>query len=176
MHSFATLVTCDGASPFATHLPVQYDPEGEQGTLLGHMARTNPQWRHFGDDEVLTIFPGPHAYVSPRWYETELAVPTWNYAAVHVYGIPRIITDHARVCALLQSMTDEYESSADAPWTGDIPAEFRDSLIESIVAFEIPIGRIEAKFKLSQNRPAEDQQRVLSSCETDPSVSEPSQP
>ena len=159
-HSFATLITCDGGSPFATHLPVLYEEGGAQGTLVAHMARANPQWRHFCDDEVLTIFQGPHAYVSPSWYDTELAVPTWNYAAVHVYGVPRIINDHGRVCDLLQTMIDEYESSADVPWTGDVPSEFRDSLIESIVAFEVPIGRIEAKFKLSQNRPAGDQQRV----------------
>jgi transcriptional regulator len=121
------------------------------------MARANPQWKHFGDDDVLTIFQGPHAYVSPRWYETGPAVPTWNYTAVHVYGVPQIITDHSRICDLLQTMVETYESSADNPWTGDIPAEFRDSLIESIVAFEIPIRHIEAKFKLSQNRPKADQ-------------------
>ena len=160
-HSFATLVTHVGVSPSATHLPVLYEERGDHGTLLAHMARANPQWRHFGDAEVLTIFSGPHAYISPSWYETAPAVPTWNYAAIHVYGVPRLVNDHSQVCSLLQTMTQTYEAASASPWLGDIPDEFRDSLIESIVAFEIPISRIEAKFKLGQNRPVSDQQRVF---------------
>lgn len=157
-HSFATLITNDGEVPFASHLPVLIDDDEE--SLVAHMARANPQWQHFGDAEVLTIFQGPHAYVSPSWYETPLAVPTWNFTAVHVYGVPQIIEDHDRLCGLLQKTVDVFESTFAKPWPGQIPADFRDSLIPGIVGFEIAIRRIEAKFKLSQNRSTADQQNV----------------
>src|SRR5579864_6650019 len=103
-HSFATLITQDDAAPFASHLPMLFRPDrGPHGTLLAHMARANPQWQHFaGGREALAIFHGPHGYISPSWYETAPAVPTWNYAAVHAYGPAAIITDHDRIVDLLQ--------------------------------------------------------------------------
>jgi transcriptional regulator len=121
------------------------------------MARGNPQWQHFAEGrEVLAIFHGPHGYISPSWYETTPAVPTWNYAAVHAYGVPAIINDHDRVVALLEETVRAYEATLAQPWPGDLPEDFRDKLIHGIVAFEIPITRLEGKFKLSQNRPAAD--------------------
>jgi len=162
-HSFATLITHDGSAPFASHLPILFDPAaGSHGTLISHMARTNPQWRHFASGaEVLAIFHGPHSYISPSWYESGPAVPTWNYATVHAYGVPVIISEHKRVVALLNETVAAYESSFEQPWKGDIPEEFRDKLIQGIVAFEILITRIEGKFKLGQNRPETDQQGVF---------------
>jgi transcriptional regulator len=140
-----------------------FDPErGANGTLIAHMARANPQWRQFATGvETLTIFQGPHAYVSPAWYATEPAVPTWNYAAVHAYGVPTIIDDRERTIELLNRTVARYEASFDPPWNGELPAEYRDGLIRAIVAFEIPVARIEGKFKLGQNRSIADQQGVF---------------
>lgn len=161
-HSFATIVTHDGAVPHATHMPVLHDPDkGEKGTLVSHMARANPQWQHFEDGrEVLVIFTGPHAYVSPAWYVTSPAVPTWNYTAVHAYGIPRLVTDHDQFAAMLQDLIEFYEAPRPDRWQGEMPEEFRDRLMKGIVGVEIEITRIEGKFKLSQNRP-EDQPGVI---------------
>jgi len=162
-HSFATLITHDGTAPFASHLPVLFRPgAGSHGTLVSHMARANPQWQHFASGgEVLAIFHGPHSYISPTWYQTGPAVPTWNYAAVHAYGTPTIFSEHERVAALLRETVSFYEASFEHPWSGDLPEEFRDKLMQAIVAFEIPITRIEGKFKLGQNRSAADQQGVF---------------
>jgi transcriptional regulator len=162
-HSFATLITHDGAAPFASHLPVLFRPHvGGHGTLVSHMARANPQWQHFADGrEILAIFHGPHSYISPSWYQTEIAVPTWNYATVHAYGVPKVFSAHERVVSLLRETVSAYEASFKQPWPGDLPDDFRDKLMQSIVAFEIPISRIEGKFKLGQNRPAADIQGVF---------------
>ncbi len=157
-HSFATLVTHDGRSCFASHLPMLYDPDaGPHGTLVAHMARANPQWRHFaGQQEALAIFHGPHAYISPSWYRSSPAVPTWNYATVHAYGVPVIIENSERLAALIDETVETYEKSLPEPWDGHLPDEFRTGLMQAIVGFEIPVSRIEGKFKLGQNRSAED--------------------
>lgn len=154
-HSFATIITHDGTAPHATHMPVLLDEDrGPQGTLISHMARANPQWEHFeNNQEVLIVFTGPHAYVSPAWYATQPAVPTWNYTAVHAYGRARIVTDQETFATMLQDLIAFYESNRESPWHGQIPAEFRDRLMKGIVGVEIEITRIEGKFKLSQNRP-----------------------
>jgi transcriptional regulator len=161
-HSFATLVTHDGSAPFASHLPVLFRPDaGPHGTLLAHMARANPQWRHFASGaEALVMFHGPHGYISPSWYEATPAVPTWNYAAVHAYGVPAVFSEPERVVALLRETIATYEAALERPWSGELPEEYRDKLIQGIVAFEIPVSRIEGKFKLGQNRPAADLQGV----------------
>ena len=150
-HSFATLVSQEGGVPQATHLPFLLNPT--QNTLISHMARANPQWRHFTSAEVLVIFTGPHAYISPAWYATQPAVPTWNYTAVHAYGIPRIITQHDRFAQMLHDLVELYESGRPNRWNGQLPPEFRDGLMKGIVGLEIQITRLEGKFKLGQNRP-----------------------
>lgn len=160
--SFATLVTSDSNTPFASHLPVRHvrDSAGSV-TLVSHMARANPQWKHFASQsEVLTIFTGPHAYISPSWYTTTLTVPTWNYAAVHVYGRPRIVDNHSQVVQLLADTIHFYEQSLERSWSGILPEEFRDQLINSIVAFEIQVTRMEGKLKLGQNRSTADKAGV----------------
>jgi transcriptional regulator len=161
-HSFATIMTHDGEAPHATHMPVLFDAEhGPQGTLVSHMARANPQWRHFADGrEVLVIFSGPHAYISPAWYATQPAVPTWNYAAVHAYGRPRIVEDYARFAEMLRELVEFYEAPRAERWAGEMPDEYRDKLMAGVVGVEIEITRLEGKFKLSQNRPPEDRARV----------------
>jgi transcriptional regulator len=162
-NSFATLVSHDGTAPFASHLPMLFYPvAGSHGTLVSHMARANPQWQHFASGgEVLVIFHGPHSYISPSWYQTELAVPTWNYATVHAYGVPTVISEHERVVSLLRKMVSAYESGFEKPWPGNLPDDYRDKQMRGIVAFEIPVNRIEGKFKLGQNRSAEDTQGVF---------------
>lgn len=146
--------------PFGTHLPFLLDGD----RLLSHFARGNPHWEVIdGQAEMLAVFSGPHAYVSPRWYESEQAVPTWNYVAVHVYGAPRVIDDPGQVRELLDRLVAEYEGDA---WSLDNQdAGFTDRMSRGIVAFEMPIEHIEGKFKLSQNRPDEDRQRVIAEFE-----------
>jgi transcriptional regulator len=162
-HSFATLVSMVDGKPFATHLPLLFDrTRSAQGALLGHVARANPQWRVFdGQQETLAIFQGPHAYVSPSWYATSPAVPTWNYTAVHVYGVPQVIDDEQAFSSLLDRLIAYYEAGMPQPWPGILPADFRATLMQGIVGFVMPIDRIEGKFKLSQNRSRADQRRVV---------------
>lgn len=162
-HSFATIITHDGKVPHATHMPVLLNAKkGLHGALLSHMARANPQWRHFENgQEVLVIFTGPHAYISPAWYVTEPIVPTWNYTAVHAYGTPRLVTQHDRFAQMLHELVEFYEAGRPNRWNGELTAEFRDGLMKGIVGIEIEITRLEGKFKLSQNRP-QDAVRVIS--------------
>lgn len=160
VHSFAMLTTHHDGELLASHLPVLHDPD--RSILVSHMARANPQWKHLHPErEVLLIFQGPHAYISPSWYQTEQAVPTWNYAAVHVYGTPRILDNHEQVVELLERTVQTYEANRENPWSYNLPTDFRDKLVQSIVAFEIEITRIEGKWKLGQNRSQEDCRGVL---------------
>ena len=167
-NSFATLISVLDGKPFATHLPLLFDrTRAAHGALLGHVARANPQWRAFdGKGEALAIFQGPHAYVSPSWYATAPAVPTWNYTAVHVYGAPRVIDDDKAFSELLDRLIAVYEAERPTPWPGILPADFRAHLMQGIVGFAMDIERIEGKFKLSQNRSREDQRRVIEHLET----------
>lgn len=158
-HSFATLVTTDDRHvPFASHLPILCEnQDDDKFVLLAHMARANPQWKQFGHDrELLAIFQGPHAYVSPSWYVSTVAVPTWNYAAVHVYGLPRLISNGAELEELLAKTVATYERPFAKPWTNQNEPDLHEKLKQAIVGFEIDVTRIEAKFKLNQNRSAED--------------------
>jgi transcriptional regulator len=116
-NSFAQLISRDGASLFASHLPFLYKPdEGPNGKLISHMAKANRHWQLFNDKEdVLTIFSGPHAYISPRWYVAEVAVPTWNYVTVHVYGHPRIMATEEELNAVLDETVKKHESGLSNP-------------------------------------------------------------
>lgn len=154
-NSFATVVAQGGdGAPLASHLPLLLrEGEGGGAVLLGHMARANPQWRQFAPDrEALAVFHGPHGYISPSWYESDQVVPTWNYAAVHAYGIPQIVESGERIAAIVDETVAEYESGFETPWKADLSGEFRANLLKAIVGFEIPIVRLEGKFKLGQNR------------------------
>ncbi len=167
--SFGMLVGVDEAGrPFATHLPFLLDEErGPYGTLLGHVARANPQWRYFRPDRpVLAIFSGPHAYVSPAWYEVHPAVPTWNYVAVHAYGVPALVEEPVRVRDLLARLVRTFEATRPDPWSIDgLPDDYLAGMLPDIVAFEIPIDRLEGKAKLSQNRTAADRARIRAALE-----------
>lgn len=161
-YNFATLVTCQAGTPFATHLPFMVHPQqGQYGTLVAHMARANPQWHYFNTDtEVLVIFQGPHTYISPSWYTSEFSVPTWNYAAVHAYGVAHLIEDASTVQQALDELVHHQEAPRTPPWTFEW-SERHINLTKAIVAFEITITRLEGKLKLSQNRSAEDRLGVI---------------
>jgi len=162
-YSFATLITQHEGAPFATHLPFILDSKrGPNGTLLAHMARANPQWHDFvSEQEVLVIFQGPHAYVSPFWYEVELSVPTWNYAVVHAYGIPRLIEDGEELYKLLKMLIETHEAQFEKPWPFQLPDDYLQKMMRGIVGFEIEITRLEGKFKMSQNRTESERETVI---------------
>ncbi len=156
-YSFAVIIS---ESLEATHLPFILDrSEGEKGTLYCHFARANPHWQKLNGQKVLIIFSGPHAYISPTWYAATPAVPTWNYAAVHVYGQVEVLPD-SKTLAVIDNMVNHYEPnlSNNQPVISD---EYKDRLVKNIVAVKIKISRFEAKQKLGQHRKIEDQQGVL---------------
>ena len=159
-YAFGLLVTASDGVPSATHLPFLFEPEaGEAGLLRGHLARANPHWRDLErlaetGTEALVVFQGPHAYVSPNDYESDKPnVPTWNYLAVHLYGVPRLVTEPSGVEAILKRLTDRYETPRAEPWRlEDLPHSYIQGMAKGVVAFEIPVARLEAKAKLNQNK------------------------
>lgn len=163
-YPFATLVSVTPEGPLATHLPLELasseSEEHPHGVLLGHVARANPHWHHF-TSESLAIFHGPHGYISPSWYISKSLVPTWNYAAVHAYGLPRILEEPNQVRRVLDILVERYERERPDPWINSLDPEFMEKLQSGIVAFEFPIDRIEGKFKLGQNRNLDDQKSSL---------------
>lgn len=161
-HPFATLVSTIEGVPFATHLPLLLDRHA--GVLLGHFARANPHAAALFDaGEALAIFGGAHAYISPRWYVSP-NVPTWNYAVVHVYGRAQRMDD-AQLERLLSQLTARFEDPADA-WTAtELPAGMAEKMRRAVVGFTLPLTRIEAKSKLSQNRTAADVRGAIEALE-----------
>lgn len=158
----ATLVTFDENGLQASHVPLLLNPnEGPNGTLYGHLAKANPQWKTLGAGEALVIFQGPDAYISPSFYAAKAehgkVVPTWNYLAVHVYGRAQVFTDPQRLLRVVSDLTDKHEARRPAPWAvSDAPDDYIQKMLNGIVGFAIPIERLEGKRKLNQNRSAED--------------------
>jgi transcriptional regulator len=174
-HGLATLVTLGPDGLTADHLPMELDADaGPLGTLIGHVSRANPVWRRpAGDVEALAVFHGPQSYITPAWYETKRetgkVVPTWNYVVVHAHGRIRAIEDRAWLRALVERLTNRYESDRSDPWhVTDAPEDFIEGLLKSIVGIEMPIARIEGKWKVSQNRPAADRDGVAAGLRTLP--------
>lgn len=162
-NSFGVLVTQGTVGSTASHLPFLLDRNaGPQGTLIGHVARANPQWKDGEGTEALAIFSGPHAYISPTWYQVELAVPTWNYIAVHAYGRLTWIEDAVVLREIVDASVDRYERSQPVPWKLNAPQDFVDKLLAQIVGFRLEITRLEGKWKLNQNHPVERRERVIS--------------
>lgn len=160
-HPFALLVSLDGASlPYATHLPLVAQDTATGLLLEGHLARANAQatWLE-SQRQVLVIFNGPDAYVSPARYETRLAVPTWNYVAVHTYGNVEIVDGPQEKAALLERLVSQHDTAYTAQWQ-QLPDAYRQKMLGAIVGFRIRVTDLQAKFKLSQNRPAEDRASV----------------
>lgn len=163
-NNFAVLVSSVNGRAFATHLPFLYRPES--AILTAHMARANPHWEALAaaPDEALVIFQGPHAYVSPAWYG-EPGVPTWNYAAAHVYGTFELIADPTAHRDALEALTVHHEAGNSPPWQADFTTPLIAGMLRGTVAFNIRIRTIEGKFKLSQNRSAADRGRVVAALE-----------
>jgi transcriptional regulator len=160
---FAILISSTEAGPFATHLPLFVRTEGDKTLLRGHVSKANPHWGHLERQaQCLTIFHGPHSYISPSNYVAHESVPTWNYAAVHVYGEARIFSEEQGLHQMLDELMETFEPAYRRQWESLSP-EFRNNMLRQIVGFEITATRIEGKFKLSQNRPRQDQANVIAS-------------
>lgn len=168
-HSWALLITTDEAgAPTATHLSLIWQDDGsEHGSLIGHVARANPHWKLFDRPaDSLALFWGPHAYVSPTWYAPGPKVPTWNYVTVHAYGRPQVVEDAEGALDVLAKLATVYEGANDDAWgLGRLPPGNAEMQARGIVAFRIPLSRVETKLKLSQNREMEDRQRVIAKLE-----------
>ena len=163
-NNFPVLVTGTGGVLQASHLPVTVHETGQQIVIDMHMAKNNPQWKEFFDDEVLVVFHGPHAYVSPRWYADKERVPTWNYAAVHAYGVPKIISDkkakYDSQRRLIESLDPQWLPQHDA-----LRQEYVDMMLDGIVNFAIPVARLDTRWKLSQNRGRGEQDLIAAALE-----------
>lgn len=167
-HPLGTWVTVGSEGIVANHIPFLIDAQrGEFGTLVAHIAKANPVWRALADgNESIVIFHGPEAYVSPSWYPSKKehgkVVPTWNYVAVHAHGPARAIHEHAWLMALVERLTARHEAGRAEPWkVSDAPADYVARRINAIVGIEIPVMRIEGKWKVSQNQPRADMQGIV---------------
>ena len=159
----AILITHDEHGMQASHVPLLLRADqGANGTLHGHLAKANPQWRALENGaQVLVIFPGADAYVSPSFYPAKAehgkVVPTWNYVAVHAYGVAQVFTDPQQLLEVVSGLTDKHETGRASPWAvADAPADYIDKMLSAIVGFALPIERLEGKRKLNQNRSAAD--------------------
>lgn len=174
-HPLGTLVTHGAAGLAADHIPFEIGPATATapfGVLRAHVARANPLWRLQGT-EVLVVFQGPHAYISPALFDEKTisgkVVPTWDYAVAHAHGVLTAVEDKAWLLALLNRLTDHHESPRPAPWAvADAPDTYIDALARAIVGIEIPITRIEGKWKINQTNPLTDQHRMATDLATRP--------
>ena len=163
-NEFATLVAYDGEKPVASHLLMEVVEDGEKLFINGHMSKANPQWKTLEkNSEVLVIFQGPHTYISPTWYN-HVNVPTWNYQSVHIYGSPRIVTDHEETYEMLSRLIARNEGNPSYRME-TLPPDFVVKEMKGIVAFQIEVTRIEANYKLNQNRDDESYWSVVSHLE-----------
>jgi transcriptional regulator len=158
-NEFATLVTHDGEKPAASHLLMEVVATDDDWFVNGHMSRANPQWKTFGrNPEVLIIFQGPHTYISPTWYN-HVNVPTWNYQVVHLYGHPRIV-DGEEYYAMLSRLIARHEGGTSYRMES-LPQDFVEKQMSGTVGFQVEVTRIEANYKLSQNRDDEDYHNII---------------
>ena len=171
-HPFGTFVIATGSGLVANHFPFLLEPgAGELGTLRAHMARSNPAWQRLDQAaEALVIFQGPQSYVTPSWYPGKRAdgkvVPTWDYAVVHAYGRPRAIEEPSWLFAFLEQLTRVHESNEERPWSiADAPRDYIERMVAGVVGIEMPISRIEGKWKVSQNQPVADRFGVAAGLE-----------
>lgn len=166
-YNFAVLFSQHDGVPHATHLPFLFDESrGDHGTLIAHMARANPHWKAMTDTtEALVVFQGPHAYISPSWYREQETVPTWNYAAVHAYGTPVIVHEPTALRHIMDALVDVHETAVGSTWDRSLAEAGMEINLRAIVGLEIPIRRLEGKFKFNQNRSREDQAGVVAALE-----------
>ncbi|HEY1742603.1 MAG TPA: FMN-binding negative transcriptional regulator [Granulicella sp.] len=172
-HPLASLVTMTASGPFASHIPMVLEADGtEFGVLKGHISRANTQWRDLTPDvDALAIFAGPQHYISASWYpgkhEHGKEVPTWNYAVVHAYGPLKVIQDADWLLKHLEGLTDIHEAASPVPWkVSDAPVTYIKTMLNGIVGLELPIRRLEGKWKMSQNRTERDRRAVVEALDT----------
>ena len=158
--SFATIITAKDNLPVATHLPFLVTIRDGNVILTSHFARANEHWEDIGNNKALVIFSEPHAYISPKNYDKELNVPTWNYISIHAYGQGKLITETDKTFNVLESMIDNYEISYRQQWDS-LPGEYKFKMSKAIVAFEIVVTDLQAKKKLSQNRTSSEKQKII---------------
>ena len=158
-NNFPALVTHDGEKPIATHLPVEVI-EAEDGalTIFGHISRANLQWKSFGEQEALLIFQGAHTYISPRWYD-HVNVPTWNYMIAHLYGKVRLVEGEA-LYSLMSRLVQKHEVQTLYSLEG-LPEDFVKKEMKGIVGFAVDVMRVDASYKLSQNRNEKDHENII---------------
>ncbi len=162
---FAILVSTTDEGPYATHLPLFVQTEGDRVTMRGHVSKANPHWRYLErQPQCLAIFHGPHSYISPGNYTARESVPTWNYAAVHVDGAAKLFSSETELHGMLYELVETFEPSYRRQWE-ELSPKYRENMLRQIVGFEIVATKIEGKFKLSQNRTKEDQANVIASLE-----------
>jgi transcriptional regulator len=162
------LLTSHGADGLiASHIPFLIERDGDQLHLHGHLARPNPQVGHLAKGgEVLAIFHGPHAYISPSWYVNGPSVPTWDYVDVHAYGTVRLVDDDDWLRQLLRRLSERHEARNAVPWRmQDLPEAYLQGMLKGIVGLDVTVTRLEGKYKLSQNRPAADRPCVIAALE-----------
>ncbi len=163
---FAILVSNAAEGPFASHVPVVVRETGTDITIRGHVAKANPHWRYLQTEQhCLMIFHGPHAYISPSNYETHENVPTWNYGAVHMYGTARTFAEPDQLLNMLHDLIPTFEAAYEQQWSS-LNEAYRQRMLTHIVGFEVTATKIEAKFKLSQNRTRKEQQQIIDSLRT----------
>jgi transcriptional regulator len=171
-YDFGLLVTLGAEGLVASHIPFLIERDGEQLHLQCHLARPNPQVSDLArGGEVLAIFHGPHAYISPNWYVTGPSVPTWNYVDVHAYGTVQLVEDDKWLRRFLVRLSERHEACNPVAWRmQDLPEAYVGTMLKGIIGFEIAVTRLEGKYKLSQNRPAADRPGVIAALEsqTDP--------
>jgi transcriptional regulator len=160
---FAILISNTDEGPFATHVPVVIRESAEHLTIRGHVAKANPHWRYLQNDPTcLMIFHGPHAYISPSNYDTREVVPTWNYSAVHIYGKATTYAEPDQLLEMLHDLIPTFEAAYEQQWAS-LTEAFRQRMLSHIVGFEIAVTKLEAKFKLSQNRTRNEQRHIIDS-------------
>jgi transcriptional regulator len=167
-NSFALMITCQEGCIQATHIPFLVErTAGPSGALLGHLARANPQWRDLAG-EALVVFSGPHAYISPSWYEAKDVVPTWNYVVVHAYGTVELLEDNGELTRILKDTIATYENTHPQPWSMDFATPYAEKMMKGIVGFRIVLSRLEGKWKLNQNHPQERRELVVKALQLEP--------
>jgi len=162
-NGFGQIISSLQGKLFSTHIPFLLSSNKKQ--LLGHLAKSNPHHSAMHKQQVLVTLQGPHSYISPSWYRSP-GVPTWNYQAVHIYGVCKVFDDHEKIKIIVDSLTEKYESSFQVPWLPD----YKTSMLGAIVGIEVTIGEIQCKYKLSQNRPDEDREQVIEQLENTGSI------
>lgn len=159
-HNFANLISISNNVPIATHLPFIIEKREEKLFVVAHMAKANPQWQTFLNNELLIIFQGPHAYISPKNYEKEQNVPTWNYIAVHAYGKAKLISEEQKMLEIIEKTIQLFENEFMSQWK-NLKSDYVNGMMKAIVGFEIEVTRLEGKFKLSQNKTMNEQENII---------------